>query len=406
MGRMYFCGVKHTIKEWMKSENKKTMVLLLLIEVMFFLFVMYKGLGKNYLPITVVLSLFTAVGCALVFYWKADRYLLVIAVLLVNIGFVIQEISESGMEVSKFLLKFSVAAVVMFLTPFLYHFFLKMLTYDVVVYGIMAVQILICLFLCFWGNMVGDAKNQGATLTLGIGKLSITAFEIVKVLYLFSASALLSKGGVKRVCIRGRWVSGEDILIVHTICLSVFFLFCNELGTLLIVYLTGLLMLWVFGEKKKTEFYNPYSYFSWDSGNMDGMLFCVIPQNTGGKHCPSCCDTKGCGAFWNDPAPRAGHKRKRLSRDFGIGSSSSWRGVWNWNRTSPPSFTRSIYGYDFCKCRSDMWFFYGSSYYHCIYLIGPKRRENCFKLQRYVFPATCAGNYACVCVRRCYPYWI
>lgn len=254
MGRMYFCGVKHTIKEWMKSENKKTMVLLLLIEVMFFLFVMYKGLGKNYLPITVVLSLFTAVGCALVFYWKADRYLLVIAVLLVNIGFVIQEISESGMEVSKFLLKFSVAAVVMFLTPFLYHFFLKMLTYDVVVYGIMAVQILICLFLCFWGNMVGDAKNQGATLTLGIGKLSITAFEIVKVLYLFSASALLSKGGVKRVCIRGRWVSGEDILIVHTICLSVFFLFCNELGTLLIVYLTGLLMLWVFGEKKRRNF--------------------------------------------------------------------------------------------------------------------------------------------------------
>lgn len=248
MGKKHQHSVKCMIKEYWERIDRKTIAALWVIEFTLFLFVVYKGLGMNYLPVTFLLMFFTALSCSIVSYFKADRCLLILVLILLNLGFVIQEIEFGGnVSLLNSLLKFTAVISFTLLGAFLYKLLADMLSRDRVMKGLMLLQILICIAMSCLGTMVGDSEEQGAIITLG----GITLFEIVKLLYLFVAAALLCKPEIDTFDFFKYHLQREYVLIIHTILLSFFFLFCRELGTLLVVLLIGMIMLYLFGKKRK-----------------------------------------------------------------------------------------------------------------------------------------------------------
>lgn len=248
MGTRHQYDIKHVVKQFLDNDDVKSIIAILAVELAFFLFTVYKGIGANYLPVTLFLMVFTVVGCSIAFYFEADKRLLIVVVMLLNMGFVVQEIqSGDGVSIFNFVIKFSVAIGAALGVAFLYQYFANLLRDDRLIIGLMALQIAICAAMFFMGTMIGSEEGQGAIITLG----GFTLFEIVKVMYIFIVAALLCKENVTHLSVLGVSINRELLLIVHTMVLSVFFLLCKELGTLLVLFLTGLVMLWIFGKSRK-----------------------------------------------------------------------------------------------------------------------------------------------------------
>lgn len=255
MGTVYHHGIRYRMESLRNRVDMKSIAIMLSIEFMLYFFVIYKGFGWNYLPIIVFMMFFTIVSSAVASYMGADRYLLVIIILLLNLGFVVQEIeSGNGVKISSFLLKFGLAVAAAFLAALLYKYLAGILIDDKIVLGIMTIQLLVCITMYTVGVRIGDMNRQGAVLTINVKGISITPFEIVKVLYLLVIAALLCKEESKMLYL-GKWRIGkETFLMIHTGILSIFFLLCRELGTLLVIYLVEVIMLWIFGKNRKQIF--------------------------------------------------------------------------------------------------------------------------------------------------------
>lgn len=237
--------------DFMQREDIKTTILILGLELVLYLFVIAKGFMMHYLPIMLLLMAFTVVGCLVAFHFNADRKLLAIVIVLLNMGFLVQELeSGTGLKISSFLPKLIVAIVTAFAVAVLYKKVAYLLYEDKMVLFLMIVQIAICVVMPILGKVVGDKNQQGATIQLG----GITPFEIVKVLYVFVAANLLCKEEEETISIFGRLVNREKLLIGHTIVLAVFFVVCKELGTLMVIFFTGLALLWIFGKNRKAVF--------------------------------------------------------------------------------------------------------------------------------------------------------
>lgn len=254
-GRCYQGGIHHGTGEKLQrffcGESVKTVVVLLLIELMLYFFVKDGKVYTEYKAITSAIMLLTIVSCVLAFWAGVDRYLLVIILLLLNIGFVVQEMESREYYIScdDFLIKFCVVIAAAFLTALLYWRLADFLASDRAVIAIMVVQAGLCAALLVLGIQTGNIREQGAVLTLRVGAVTFTPFELVKVLYLFVAAGLLCKKE-KTVRIGWRVLHRETLLIVHTLILFVFAFLCRELGTVLVIYFTGLAMLWLFGENR------------------------------------------------------------------------------------------------------------------------------------------------------------
>lgn len=244
-------GIRYRIQETLQSVNAKTVAALLLMELLLFLYVAGKGLGVQYLKITCFFMILTAAAGCLVFYIGADRYLFVLILILLNIGFAVQVTEQgSSVRISAFLMKFAAALALALAAGFFYRYLAETAAKDGAAFVMMTIQLLLCILLYVLGTETGQAGGQGATLTLRIAGITFTPFEIVKVLYLFVAAALLCKDETQRLYI-GRWRADRELVfVVHTLLLSVFFVLCRELGTLLVMYVTGMLLLLIFGKRQ------------------------------------------------------------------------------------------------------------------------------------------------------------
>ena len=110
------------IKDIANKGNVKSVAALISVELALFLFVAYKGLGWNYLPIACVLMIMTIIGSAAANYVAADKYLVTIVMLLLNMGFCVQEIETgSGVPLFAFMAKLVVMIVSVVLIFLLYH---------------------------------------------------------------------------------------------------------------------------------------------------------------------------------------------------------------------------------------------------------------------------------------------
>lgn len=248
MGKLTHHQPSYVVKEFLCQKDIKTIVTLLAVELGMLLLATYKGLGYYYLPVIILLMVFSTAGCAIAFHFEADRYLLIIVLVLMNVGFLVQQIhSGKNMQVKSFVVKFAVAIAVSMITAFFYKYFGDLLSRDFMVFVCMALQYILCIATMILGRVIGDSSEQGATISL----FGITPFELVKVIYIFVAVGILCKEEKEVFFLGRRKIKREWILVIHTVFLSIFFLICRELGTLMIVYITGLILLWTYGKNRK-----------------------------------------------------------------------------------------------------------------------------------------------------------
>lgn len=240
-------SVRGVISRFFEFIDMKCIMTILSVELGMLLMAIYKGQGKSYLPIALLLMAFTVVGCVFSTWVKADKKMLVIIMVLLNLGFLVKQIqSDGGEQISSVLVKLSVALGTALFVSLLYSKMSGWFAKDFVILGMMICQLGISCLVCFFGQVIGAGDGQGATISIK----GITPFEFVKILYIFIAAGLLCKKQ-DTIWIMKWSVSRSLLLIVHTACLSIVFVLCSELGTLLIVYITGLLMLNMFGPHEK-----------------------------------------------------------------------------------------------------------------------------------------------------------
>lgn len=225
----------------------KSIVVVLAVELGMMLVALYKGCGVSYIPVSLVMMLFTVVGCIGSTFAKADKKLFIIVIVLLNLGFLVQNIQDRGNgAVISALIKLVVvlgSAVIAFA---LYSRLSKWISEDKVVIGMMFLQYGISIAVLFLGQLVGDRGDQGATISIA----GTTPFEFVKIMYIFVAAGLLCKDSDTIKIIKWE-INRGIILFVHTAILSIVFVLCSELGTLMIVYITGLIMLHLFGSHNR-----------------------------------------------------------------------------------------------------------------------------------------------------------
>lgn len=227
--------------------DMKCIASVLSVELAMLLMAAFKGQGEAYLPIVLLLMVVTVLGCIVCSVAKADKRLLVIVVVLLNLGFLVQQI-QNGKESqsSTVYIKLLVALASAVLVSFVYSYIAKWLSRDFVILSIMTIQLGICGFMIFAGEVVGEKSIQAAVISAH----GITPFEYVKILYIFVAAGLLCKEE-ENIRILGNEVKRNLLLLIHTALLSISFILCSELGTLLIIYITALLMFYIYGAQEK-----------------------------------------------------------------------------------------------------------------------------------------------------------
>ena len=225
----------------------KTVLSIIGLQLVLFLLTVNKGLGLVYLPTAIVLIVLTVVGYGVTLYFKADKFILTVAMLLISIGFLMQQI-EAGrtLQIRSFLLKFSVAIVVAAVVAAGYQRYGQMLSYDIVIRLMICAQLVLCGVTLLFGGAVG-VSEQRATILLG----GITPLELVKVAYIFIAVGLLCKPETKTICIGKTRINREILLIALTAVLGMVCLLCSEFGTFMIIYICGLLLMVIYSQNRK-----------------------------------------------------------------------------------------------------------------------------------------------------------
>ena len=223
-----------------RRDNRARLLLLLLaMEVVLLIMTALKGYGRAYLPVGILVTVFALGLFALTVYSGGDSVLILIAVFLTSLGFVLQVLENKLPKLdSRILISFAIVAVAYLGTLYLYPLIADFLKGDICVLAVMTLQIVLGAILLVVG------RGSGADITI----FGVTPFELVKVAYTLAAAALLQPGKLRII----RWrFDRQHVLVVYTMLLCAIFLACSELGTMLVVLLTGLSMLFLFGTDRK-----------------------------------------------------------------------------------------------------------------------------------------------------------
>lgn len=237
-----------TVQDWLENREIKTVLLLLSVELCMLLWTAYKGLESCFLPVTLLMMLFSVIACSVAFYFEADRTLLITVLIMVDIGFVIQQM-EIGhdMQVMQFLVRLIIAMGAALAAAVLYDRMADLISKDGMIVAFALMQYIICLIMIVLAQEIQSDSGQGAAIELH----GVTPFELVKVLYVFVAVGLLCKPELYNIRLLKWSFRREKLLIIHTLLLALFFVGCGELGTLLIVCITGLFLLCIYGKNRR-----------------------------------------------------------------------------------------------------------------------------------------------------------
>lgn len=243
----------HTVKGVLKQLGDRMNIRLLLAmvgtELAMYLLAAYKGVGMWYLPVAAAMVVFTFLSYTVAYGMKADRVILIVMLVLMNFGFLVQQIEIGGnQQIRQVLVKLLAAFLAAAATSLIYSRISELLSDDHVILLLMICQILICAGMIFFGRAVGSGAGSGTISLAGI-----TPFELVKAAYLFSTAGLLCSRRDEKIRLfpSKKKVGREYLLVIHTAILSLCMVACSELGSLLVMYITGLLMLICFGKHRK-----------------------------------------------------------------------------------------------------------------------------------------------------------
>ena len=221
-----------------KSMDRKALVILLALELGTLLMMIIYGRGAAFLPAAIALMLFTAIICIVTFSIKADKYIIIFSTALVNTGLMAQ-VMESSLSIS--VKKYLICTVVLCAALIVFRRFAFLFESPHAVRIMMAVQYAVCLATLAFGKLLGD-QVQGGRITIR----DMTLLEIVKILYVFVAAAMLCNEKEDKILFTGTGLYASTVyLFLHTAVLAVFFALCSEMGTLLVIVLTYLIISWI-----------------------------------------------------------------------------------------------------------------------------------------------------------------
>ena len=227
-----------------RSMDRKALVILLALELGTLLMMIIYGRGAAFLPAAIALMLFTAIICIVTFYIKADKYIIIFSTALVNTGLMAQ-VMESSLSIS--VKKYLICTVVLCAALFVFRRFAFIFESPHVVRIMIFAQYAVCLATLAFGKLLGD-KVQGGRITIK----DMTLLEIVKILYVFVAAAMLCSEKEDKILFASTGLHASSVyLLLHTAVLSVFFALCSEMGTLLVILLTYLIVSWIYGKDRK-----------------------------------------------------------------------------------------------------------------------------------------------------------
>lgn len=236
----------YILRKFLERQNVKIVASLAAVQLAMLLLALYKGFF-SYLPVAGILLGLTIALCGTAFCFRADRYLMAIVLILLNTGFlVLQCQTGAGMSSGSFIRKLLLAIAAGFLAAFAYRRLAGYIAGDRMILLMMLLQYAICAVLLLWNAVRGSASGSARITVNGI-----TPLEIVKVIVIvFVGPGLLCKRETEKIRIFYFEVSRELLMVLNMTVLALLFLLCGELGTLLVVYLTGLLLLFVFGRRR------------------------------------------------------------------------------------------------------------------------------------------------------------
>lgn len=239
------------MKHAFSGVDVKGMAVILAVELGMFFLTVYKGVGSHSLPVAAIMMVFTLGTYVLASLFQADKPLLLIVLVLLNLGFVVQLIQAGdSFRLHSFIMKLMLAITSALVVSVFYYWVDKWMGEDLVTLLLMLVQLMVSAVMVGMRLFAGRMEEGQAMISLG----GITPFELVKVLYLFAAAALLCREGAKSITVFGKKMNREFLLCLHTCMLCVCLVLCSELGTMMIVYFTGLILLWIFGKSRKKIF--------------------------------------------------------------------------------------------------------------------------------------------------------
>lgn len=234
-----------------RRDDYRVLGALLMLEFIFLLYALFKGTGLLFLQISALLMCLTVVSYIAVKKIRADRYLIIIALVQLNIGFFIQMLSEKGESglLTDLLAKCGVAFAAAFAAGTLFLLLARWISTDAAALVLAGIQIALIILLGILGTEVGKG-GQGAKIQLEIpGIFSFQPLEVVKVLYVFAAAILLCKD--ERIGKKILGVPRELFLLIYTGILLVSLAAFREMGTGLIMFLTGAVMMFIYSSNRK-----------------------------------------------------------------------------------------------------------------------------------------------------------
>lgn len=234
-----------------KNDSLRVLGGLLALELIFLAYAFYKGTGLLFFRISVVLMVMTMISFLVAGWIRGDRYLIIIAIIQLNLGFFIQMLtrkgdSSVGIEV---ILKCLAAFTAAFLAAFVFFWLARWISLDIMALVIAVVQMVLIVALGMFGTIVGTG-GQGAKIQLhipGIG--GIQPLEFVKVMYVFAVAILLCKK--ERVDKKILGIPRELFLVIYTGILLISLAVFRELGTALIMFLTVAVMMIIYSSNRK-----------------------------------------------------------------------------------------------------------------------------------------------------------
>lgn len=113
-------SIKMNISRFFDYIDMKCIVATLSVELGMLLVAVYKGQGRAYLPIVLLLMGFTVVGCIISTCAGADKKILVIIIVLLNLGFLVQQIQSRESQTGDAVTKLAVALGTALFMAFIY----------------------------------------------------------------------------------------------------------------------------------------------------------------------------------------------------------------------------------------------------------------------------------------------
>lgn len=239
-------------KTYIGNNEIKTLKLLAFLELCFIIYSFFKGTGIFFIQIAIVLVPMSLLGCMAVFRFGGDKYLLIVVILLLNFGFLIQMMSQDNISGIYFsaMIKCLSSFLIALIASILFKKFSNIISMDIMIYVLTAIQSLFIIVLYVWGITVGNMEGAGAKINIDFGLFVFQPLEVVKVIYVFVSSIIFCKE--ERVYDKIMFMPRELYFVLYNFLISLAMIKFSEFGTLLIMALTGFIMMIIYSTNRKT----------------------------------------------------------------------------------------------------------------------------------------------------------